>query len=240
MNYLDIIILSVVGFSTALAFFRGLITEFLSLVVWAGAFYVTAKFAPDVSAMLAQQVEDPFRSLLAFGVTFLGALFIGGILNLVITLLLRFLKIIFPDRLLGLVFGFLRGMVVIGIASLIISKTPLANKEFVNKISSEAKTWQSEGGLKAKLSPIIVDILTGESTFSPYAVKWGNLLADLMPKDFLAQMDSATLLHTNDLPSLPDQSKSETIPNIPPIERPKPASLGNDHDALLNLKETPE
>lgn len=222
MNYLDIIILSVLGFSTALAFFRGLITEFLSLVVWAGAFYVTAKFAPEVSTMLAQQIEDPFRSLLAFGVTFLGALFIGGMLNLIITLLLRFLKIIFPDRLLGLVFGFLRGMVVIGIASLIISKTPLSNKEFVNKISSEAKTWQSEGGFKAKLSPIIVNVLTADSTFSPYAVKWGNLLANLMPKDFLSQMDSVSLLHVNEPKSLPSHNGSENIPNIPPIERPNP------------------
>ncbi|GBU09911.1 hypothetical protein AwWohl_10490 [Gammaproteobacteria bacterium] len=211
MGSLDIIILTIVGLSTVIAFFRGMVTEFISLFIWTSAFYISAQYAPEISEMLKHQLDDPFRSLLAFGLTFLAVLFAGGCLNIAITLLLRFLKISFLDRFLGLIFGFLRGMVIVGLATLIIMKTPLGDKDFSRKISNDAKTWVAGGGFKARIAPLVVDLLTGESKFSPYVVETSKLLASFIPKSFLESMDSKGLLESLQSPNLMD-----VLPKIVP------------------------
>ena len=57
LNYIDIAIIGIIGLSTIIAFFRGLITEALSLVVWVVAFWGAAYFSQDVAEMLPGQLN---------------------------------------------------------------------------------------------------------------------------------------------------------------------------------------
>lgn len=125
LNYIDLGIITIIGISTVLAFFRGLVTEILSLAVWFIAFYVSTLFSPQVSDYLSPHLDAPFNTLAAFALTFLGCLFLGGLVNLLITMLLKRLKIVAPDRILGSFFGFARGIFVVALVVLLVEPTPL-------------------------------------------------------------------------------------------------------------------
>ena len=53
MNWLDGIILVILGLSVLIGLMRGLVAELLSLVIWVAAFWVAALFGPDVAALFA-------------------------------------------------------------------------------------------------------------------------------------------------------------------------------------------
>lgn len=135
LNYIDIAIFGIIGISTVVAFFRGLITEALSLIVWVVAFWGAAYFSSDVADMLPAQLnsitkgkvdlaategstEELLVSILSYAITFLGILFLAGLVNLGISLLIRFLKISVIDRFLGIFFGLLRGWLVVAFLGL--------------------------------------------------------------------------------------------------------------------------
>ncbi len=165
LNYVDIVLVAIIGISTIVAFFRGLITEVLSLIVWIGAFWGASQFAPQLSLYLEPHVEEPIRSLLSFCGTFLGCLFLGGMINLCITFILRRLKISAPDRFLGLIFGFVRGVFIASLIVIIVKVTPLQH----HPLWVEAKTPASVEGIV-------------------------SLMKTWIPKEFLQKMDAQQLL----------------------------------------------
>ncbi len=181
LNYIDVAIIGIIGLSTVIAFFRGLITEALSLLVWVIAFWGAAYFSQDVAAMLPDQLnsiskgqinlvasegstEELLVSILSYVITFLGILFIAGLVNLAISMLIRFLKISFIDRFLGMFFGILRGWLVVAFLGLF----------FINAGLNSMPMWQ-----QAKLTPFV------ESSAS--------LISKALPTKFLQQINISEL-----------------------------------------------
>ena len=67
MNWADIAILSVIGISVIISFFRGFLLEALSLLVWVIAFWIGWVFFRDLAPLFAQWVSAPSLQLaLAF------------------------------------------------------------------------------------------------------------------------------------------------------------------------------
>ena len=120
MNGADWIIIAILAASGLLSLWRGFVKEAISLVVWIAAFGIGITFSPQLSTLLAASVEnDSLRLILAFILLFIGTLIVGGLINRILASLLKVTGLSGTDRLLGMVFGFFRGAIVI-LACLII------------------------------------------------------------------------------------------------------------------------
>lgn len=98
-------------------------------------------FGGSVSSINSE--DSIFGDLISFAITFIGLLILLGLLNLFITFILRRLSISWPDRLLGAIFGLLRGMFIVAIIALFVIESPLKQTEYWNdaKLSSVATSW---------------------------------------------------------------------------------------------------
>lgn len=115
----DWVIIVVLGGSCLMALFRGLVREALSLANWVVAALVARGGSGLVSQWLSQWIDTPsIRYVIAFAVLMLVSLVIGGILIGLVVRLVRASGLGFADRMLGLMFGLARGvlLVLLGLA----------------------------------------------------------------------------------------------------------------------------
>lgn len=114
MNWADWIILAVIGISCVISLKRGFVREALSLVAWVAAFVVAIAFHDRLATLLVDQVSTAsLRSLLAFAILFILTLVIGALVNLLISALVQATGLGGTDRVLGMVFGLARGILII-------------------------------------------------------------------------------------------------------------------------------
>ncbi len=114
MLWVDVAILALIGVSTVIGLMRGLVKEVLSLVAWVAAFWVAIGFAGALSPHLGFVSEsEVMRAIAAFAILFLASLLVAALLNHLIAMLVKGTGLHGTDRVLGMVFGFLRGIVVV-------------------------------------------------------------------------------------------------------------------------------
>ena len=124
--WVDYIILGVIGLSVMIGLGRGLLKEAISLTAWIVAFFIAFFFAENGATYLEQYIDVPSaRTVLAFGGLFLITLIIGGLVNVIVGHLVEYTGLAGTDRLLGAVFGLLRGAGLIAMLVLLASLTPL-------------------------------------------------------------------------------------------------------------------
>ena len=103
--------------SCGLGYFRGFVREAIALVTWLVALWLAWHFAYVVYPWLGGALAEPGirewtgRSILLFLVLLLGA----GIGSVVSYFVRRAVGLAVPDRLLGALFGLMRGAVIIGL-----------------------------------------------------------------------------------------------------------------------------
>jgi membrane protein required for colicin V production len=126
LNVADYFILSVLGLSVVIGVWRGFLREVLSLAAWVAAFAVAVFFAEDTAAYLSNHVSVPsVRLILAFGGLFLATLFLGGVLNILVSQVVLRAGLSAVDRFIGVFFGALRAIAIVAVIVLLAGLTPL-------------------------------------------------------------------------------------------------------------------
>ena len=114
MNWTDWVIVFIVGVSTLLSLWRGFVKEALSLAAWVAAFFISIAFSTQLSAVLRDVVSnDGLRYAVAYGILFIATLMLAALLNRLFAQLIKMTGLSGLDRVLGTVFGFARGLVVV-------------------------------------------------------------------------------------------------------------------------------
>lgn len=125
--WIDWVIIALIAVSTLISLKRGFVREALSLVTWIGAFVLARTFHPQMQTLLESTVETPLvRLIAAFAILFFGTLIVGAIINNMIGHLVRVTGLSATDRVLGMGFGLLRGVVVVIVGIAFTRYTPLA------------------------------------------------------------------------------------------------------------------
>ena len=110
---LDWLLLVLVLMSTLVALMRGFVKEALSLVTWVFAFFIATLFAPGMEVLLEDTIEsDEIRQISAFVLLFVATLVVGSLASYLAGQLIKMTGLSLFDRLLGMGFGVVRGVVV--------------------------------------------------------------------------------------------------------------------------------
>jgi membrane protein required for colicin V production len=116
MNWIDYLLLALMVLSCVAGVLRGLLRELISLVTWVGAVWVAWQFAYVLEPHLGGALASPdVRAWAARTIIFLAFVLLGTGIGLIVGHLVRLSIFSGTDRFLGVIFGFLRGLVIAGL-----------------------------------------------------------------------------------------------------------------------------
>lgn len=131
MTVFDYIVLGIVFTSAFLSITRGLVREVMSLLAWVIAFFVASRYSIEVEPFLSGVIEDEsIRMLVAFAVTFFAVLILSMLGARLMSTLAKSVGLGLLDRMLGSLFGFARGLVIVLFLVLAAGFTPLPQQPF--------------------------------------------------------------------------------------------------------------
>lgn len=173
-NWVDCGILSLIGVSVLVSFWRGFIRETMSLIIWIAAITLAVYFFVPLSELLFSRISIiALRVMLSFVLILLSVLITGGIFSYFIGRLIKFTGFGTTDRLIGVLFGLARGTIVIALAIMFLNPTPLAKD----------KQWQ-QSTLIPHFQPLAEPLAHWLGDFS-------NWIRDNIPEDLVKKLQSS-------------------------------------------------
>ena len=113
----DWTIIVVLGLSILLSLWRGFVREAVSLAGWVAAFVIANMFVGEVAIFLQQWIANVTgRYVAAYALLFAGTLMVAGIVGKLSAQVVKVTGLTLLDRLLGTVFGFIRGIIIVLVA----------------------------------------------------------------------------------------------------------------------------
>jgi membrane protein required for colicin V production len=131
ISMLDWIVLVVIVFSTLISIKRGFVKEALSLATLIAAMVISRLFGPQVSTLLIDHIEvASLRNVAAYMSLFVATLVTGGLINTLIVQMVHLAGLSGFDRLLGMLFGFARGLLVVVIAIAVLARVGVTEDQW--------------------------------------------------------------------------------------------------------------
>jgi membrane protein required for colicin V production len=128
---IDIIILVIIGISSLIGVFRGLVKEALSLASWFAAIVAGTLFSAQLADLMVNLINNAsLRRIAAFAILFIVVIFAGTILSNLVSKLTQAAGLKGADRTLGGLFGILRGLTIVLVIVLVGSQFALSRNWF--------------------------------------------------------------------------------------------------------------
>lgn len=147
MNNIDYGIIAAIGISVLMGILRGFVREAMSLVTWITAIIVAVLYSEPVSVYFTAISLAPVRLLLAFILLVLLTLIIGGLISHLVSKLMQSTGFSVTDRIMGSLFGFARGAVIVAMVILVgsssssVTATPLWKNSFLIPTIQPIADW---------------------------------------------------------------------------------------------------
>ena len=114
MNWADWVIIAILVVSSLISLKRGFVKEALSMANWVLAFIVAMTFGEQLSSLLVDHISTPsVRDMLSFAILFAATLIVGAMVNYLVSEVVRMTGLGGTDRLFGMIFGLVRGFIVV-------------------------------------------------------------------------------------------------------------------------------
>ena len=145
MLTLDWILLAVLLASLLLGAWRGLVYEVLSLLNWVASFVLAQWWASELALRLPMgNASEPVRYAAAFVLIFVGSLFALGLVAAMVSKLIGVIGLRPVDRILGALFGALRGMVLLLAVAVVVGMSP----------ARSAQWWRESNGAQSLMAAL--------------------------------------------------------------------------------------
>ena len=146
MNWFDYAIISTLALSILVGLWRGFIGEVLALACWVFAFWVAWMFGPALAEQFAGAISVPsVRVMLGYSLCFIAVLIAGAIVSYLMRKLVSGSGLSGTDRLLGMVFGLVRGGALVVLVVLLMKFTPVVRDDWWQQ-SSMLPTFERGAG----------------------------------------------------------------------------------------------
>jgi membrane protein required for colicin V production len=209
LKFLDYTIILLISVSSIYGFYRGLIKSAVSFLGWVAAIILTYKFFPSVEAILAIYTNSKTIVIIAGNSLLLVALLLCfALVNSIIYKLVSNLNHSIVNRLLGLVFGTLRGLLIVSfmffsysvsLKLIIAKKEPLTQSDYHSFIAKAQlfKTLETTNFHFEKILPAsfhdkilrITDIGSSTDKDQKLVKKYIVQLSDLVTKEQCDQIN---------------------------------------------------
>ena len=146
-NVFDWLILVVWGVSSVYGFVRGFAREALSILGWVAAFLLANVLADSVAELASDIVDEPTtRYLLAWSLTFIAVLLMVSLVAAFLSKQMRQPGFNVGNRLLGGIFGFIRGVIIIAALSILLRAVlPDAEEDLLDSaVLMDPVNWVAE------------------------------------------------------------------------------------------------
>lgn len=160
LNWADYTIIGIIGLSTVISLARGFVREGLSLVIWISAFWVSFHFYHEVSQLLTNFIHSPtLRIVTSFVALFVLTLLLGAMISYLITQAIDVTGLSGMDRMLGVIFGGGRGVLVVAVLIMLARLTPMPDEIWWKKSLLIPYFFPLEAWLHQLLPPSVLEHL---------------------------------------------------------------------------------
>jgi membrane protein required for colicin V production len=145
LHWVDYTIIGVIGLSVITGLFRGFVKESIALGVWVLAIWLAVTYSSQVAVWIEPYISDSSaRAVVAFAGTVIVTIIAGGLFNTALSFILKRSGLSGTDRVLGMGFGFVRGVFIVALLMLVVNMTSLPHEEY-----------RSQSSLYAKFDPLV-------------------------------------------------------------------------------------
>jgi membrane protein required for colicin V production len=185
MSWLDVAFIAVILVSALISLVRGFVREVISIAVWVGAFWIGIRFAAELAFHLEPFIASPTLRLgSAFAALFIATLLLGALVNFLATTLIGKTGLTGTDRALGMVFGALRGVVIVAILVMLAGLTAVPRETWWQRsvLAGQLQPWVCLIGIGHWMDgltvyqPLVTD--TEEASGQPAASYWEEFCAN--------------------------------------------------------------
>lgn len=156
MTLLDYAVLAIIGFSILLSVIRGLVREVVALAAWAIAFVVAYLFGGQLAALMPVEIPgEELRWLAGFATLFFLVLLVMSLVAIALSQLVKSAGLSVEDRVLGAVFGLVRGLTLVMMLVLIAGATPLPQQPVWREAMLRPLLERIALGIKGWLPPAL-------------------------------------------------------------------------------------
>ena len=158
MNWIDILLILVIGFSVVSGFLAGFARVGVGFIATLVGIVLGLWFYGVAAALFIDYVSSrAIANLIGFFVIFIGVMIVGAIAGRILARLFKWIGLSWLDRLLGGVFGLLRGVVVaVAMVTVLLAFAPVPAPRSV---------------VDSKLMPYVIDASNVLAAITPHEVK---------------------------------------------------------------------
>ena len=146
----DVVIAAVLAISALFGLMRGFVKEMAALFIWAAAGLLALAFGESVGQAIGLKLSERLLTATGFGVVFVAVLIVGAFVQRLLRGLVKTTGLSGTDRMLGLLFGTARGVLLTTLTLIVIQ--PFA----------EDQLWWSESRMIAplleELGPVAMEL----------------------------------------------------------------------------------
>lgn len=123
VNIFDAVVYFVLFITAAISFYRGFISEFISLVTWVGGAFITFSLAPHSTAFMSNYIQSATGAAIVgvLGTYFLVVVTLGILGKIVLRYIKKGTDVGWFDNILGLFLGLFKGAILITLGFILIT-----------------------------------------------------------------------------------------------------------------------
>jgi membrane protein required for colicin V production len=155
-NYLDIVFFIIIAAFSIFGLVRGFVKGIVSIIAVVLGLYIAIHWYGEAARYLTGFKDQDLQDILGFMIVFIGVSLILGLLGKLLSLALGDIELGCIDHVLGLVFGFIKGVVVVCVILLVLASfLPPSNKVLA----------------KSQLTPTIISLTKTIAASAPSSLK---------------------------------------------------------------------